>query len=72
MIGLPVRGVITLRINGGRHEPEFMSLLGQWPGGGVICPSLAAKKRRAVFPLIDGYELPVTSQRCAGLVAIDV
>jgi hypothetical protein len=26
----------------------IVSLLGPGPGGGVVCPSLAAKKRRAV------------------------
>lgn len=35
-----------------------------------MCPSLAAKKRRAVSSVSSGYQLPATSQRCAGLVAI--
>lgn len=38
-----------------------MSLLGSRPGGGVVCPSLAVKERRAVF-LKFGFELPATSQ----------
>ena len=39
-----------------------------WLGSGAICPGVRAKKRRAVFFYISGYEFPATKNHLGSFV----